>query len=155
MVLSKIHNKYNAYTSTVTQIDLWGIRNSDFMGKFLLRVSKSFFSAYHFSASLHTQQYIRLLLSHPQRGSFLPSFKICLVLKAKACQDTSSWAETRRCNKSITHLLHRLQTKIGPNSVTQHTLHHWKWDSSAQGSTLSQNRNKIIQKVIAGDLWEL
>lgn len=76
MVLSKIYNIDNIYTYTVTQIDLWDIKSSDFKGKSsLLRFPKSFFSAYHFSASLHTQ-YIRLLLSHSQRGSFLPSSDI-------------------------------------------------------------------------------
>lgn len=55
MVLSKTCTIYNTYTYTVTEIDLWDIKNSDFRGKSLLRFPNSFFSAYHFSASLNTQ----------------------------------------------------------------------------------------------------
>lgn len=83
------------------------------------------------------------------------SCTLCLVLKTKVCQDTSSWAETRRCNKSITHLRHGAQTKMGPNSVTHLVLHPCKWDSPAQSSIVSQNRNRIVLKVIAKDLQQL
>lgn len=43
------------------------------------------------------------------------SCPLCLVLRAKACQDRNSWAVSRRCNKSIIHLW---QIKTGPNSET-------------------------------------
>lgn len=103
-----------------------------------------------------------LLLTHGiSAGMWNKSCTPCSVLKAKDCQDSSIWVEARGWNKSIIHLQHRTQTKPGPKS----------WHTSlsifaeriplplAQHSPLptavSQNRNKLIQKAIAGDLWGL
>lgn len=58
-----------------------------------------------------------LLLTHNiSGGMWNKSCAPCSVLKAKDCQDSSSWAEARESKKSITHLGHRAQTKQGPKS---------------------------------------